>query len=153
MEKTNDRAGQSLLKATGVIMLIFGILGVLIYALGLAVLGGALYVTKGVFSVSQDLLGLGLLLAASLAELIAGALGVRAAKKPARAGAGLIVWGVLALLLGLAGTGQLLLRGASTPLWELLLGLVLGLAVPLVYLGAVRAFRRSVGETPQPKAP
>lgn len=136
MELQYDPAGKTLLKTTGVLMLIFGILGILIYALGLAVVVGVTYVTGGILSASEDLIGMGLLLAAALAELIAGILGVRAAKKPARAGKGLLVWGVLTLLLTLAGMGHVALRTTNAPLWELALGLVLGVVTPVVYLVA-----------------
>ena len=134
MENLYDPAGKTLLKTTGVIMLLFGVLGFLIYALGLAAVVGVTYVTSGIISASEDLIGMALLLAAALAELIAGILGSRAAKKPARAGKGLIVWGVLTLLLTLAGMGHIALRTTNAPLWELALGLVLGVVTPIVYL-------------------
>ena len=136
MELQYDPAGRTLLKTTGVIMLIFGILGILLYAAGLAAIIGVTYVTGGVFSGSTDLIGMGLLLAAALAELIAGILGCRAAKRPARAGKGLIVWGVLTLLLTLAGMLHIALRSVGAPVWELALGLVLGVVTPIVYLVA-----------------
>ena len=136
MELQYDPAGRTLLKITAVLMLIFGILGILIYALGLVAVVGVTYVTGGVFSGSADLIGMGLLLAAALAELIAGILGIRAAKKPTRAGKGLIVWGVLTLLLTLAGMLHIALRTSTAPLWELALGLVLGVVTPVVYLVA-----------------
>ena len=136
MDKLYDPAGRTLLKTTSVIMLLFGVLGFLIYALGLAAVIGVTYVTSGIISASEDLIGMGLLLAAALAELIAGVLGLRAAKKPARAGKGLLVWGVLTLLLTLAGMGHIALRTTNAPLWELALGLILGIVTPVVYLVA-----------------
>ena len=145
MENLYDPAGRSLLKITSVIMLLFGILGFLIYALGLAAVIGVTYVTSGIISASEDMIGMGLLLAAALVELIAGILGSRAAKKPARAGKGLIVWGVLTLLLTLAGMGHIALRTTNAPLWELALGLVLGVVTPIVYLAAAaRVLKGSV---------
>ena len=147
MENLYDPAGRTLLKTAGVIMLIFGILGVLIYALGLAAVIGVTYVTSGIISASEDLIGMGLLLAAAVAELIAGILGSRAAKKPARAGKGLIVWGVLTLLLTLAGMGHIALRTTNAPLWELVLGLILGVVTPVVYLvAAARVLKGPVYE-------
>ena len=134
MEYEYDPAGRSLLKITSVLMLIFGILGVLLYAAGLAAMIGVTYVTSGIFSASNDLIGMGLLLAAALTELIAGILGSRTAKRPARAGKGLILWGVLTLLLTLAGTLFIALRATNVPWWELALGLVLGIVIPIVYL-------------------
>ena len=160
MELQYDPAGRTLLKTTSVIMLIFGVLGVLIYALGLAAVIGVTYVTSGIISASEDLIGMGLLLAAALAELIAGSLGLRAAKKPVRAGKGLYVWGVLTLLLTLAGMGHIALRAANAPLWELALGLVLGVVTPVVYLvAAARVLKgpifeeESSDDTPEPENP
>ena len=134
MDKFYDPTGRTLLKTASVIMLIFGVLSFLIYALGLAAVIGVTYVTSGVFSGSEDLIGMGLLLAAALAEFIAGILGVRAAKKPSRAGKGLIVWGVLTLILTLAGMILIALRTTNAPIWELALGVVLGVVTPVVYL-------------------
>ena len=134
MELQYDPAGRTLLKTASVIMLVFGILGILIYAAGLTVVVGLTYATSGIFSASDDLIGMGLLLASAIAELIAGILGVRAAKKPNRAGRGLIVWGVLTLLLTLAGMIHIALRATGAPLWELALGVVLGVVTPIVYL-------------------
>ena len=150
MENLYDPAGRSLLKTASVIMLLFGILGFLIYALGLAAVVGVTYVTSGIISASEDLIGMALLLAAALAELIAGILGSRAAKKPARAGKGLIVWGVLTLLLTLAGMGHIALRTTNAPIWELALGLVLGVVTPVVYLvAAARVLKGPVYEEPE----
>ena len=137
MEQAYDPAGRTLLKITGVLMIVFGAFGLLIYTLGLAAVLGLSYATGGIFSASGDLIGMGLLLAGALVELIAGILGVRAAKKPARAGKGRYIWGALSLLLALAGMGHIALRvGSSAPVWELALGLVLGAVLPIVYLAA-----------------
>jgi hypothetical protein len=160
MELQYDPAGRTLLKTTGVIMLLFGVLGFLIYAVGLAAVIGVTYVTSGILSGSDDLIGMGLLLAAAVAELIAGILGLRAAKKPARAGKSLLVWGVLTLLLTLAGMGHIALRTTNAPLWELVLGLILGVVTPVVYLvAAARILKGPVYEdeeseqTPEPEDP
>ena len=147
MELLYNPAGRTLLRITGVLMIIFGVLGFFLYALGLVAVIGVTYITSGVFSGSADLVGMGLLLAAALAELIAGILGVKAAKKPARAGNGLIVWGALTLLLTLAGMLHIALRTSSAPIWELALGLVLGLVVPVVYLiAAARVLKGPIYE-------
>ena len=155
MEKVYDPAGRTLLKVTGVLMIVFGVFGLLIYAAGLAAVIGLTYATSGVFSGSNDLLGMSLLLAAALTELIAGILGVRAAKKPERTGMGRVFWCVLCLLLTLAGMGHIALRTAAAPRWELLLGMVLSVVVPVVYLVAVGRIRKGPvfepDETPQPE--
>ena len=137
MEQGYDPAGRTLLKITGVLMIVFGAFGLLVYTLGLAAVLGLSSATGGIFSASGDLIGMGLLLAGALVELITGILGFRAAKRPARAGKGRYVWGALSLLLALAGMGHIALRAsASAPVWELVLGLVLGTVLPIVYLVA-----------------
>lgn len=137
-----DPAGRTLLKVTGVLMVIFGVFGVLLYLFGLAAVIGLTYATSGIISGSGDLIGMGLLLAAALTELIAGILGLRAAKRPERAGKGLLFWGVLCLLLTLAGLGHIALRSAGAPGWELALGVLLGAVTPIVYLVAAARVRK-----------
>lgn len=144
MEERYDPTGRSLLRVTGVLMILFGIFGILLYLAGLVAVIVLNSATAGVFSASRDLIGMGLLLAGALAELIAGILGVKAAKRPARAGRGLTVWGLLCLLLSLAGMGHIALRAAvSTPWWELVLGLILSVVTPLVYLIGAAKLRRA----------
>ena len=62
-------------------------------------------------------------------------------------------WLLIILLLTLAGMGHIALRAAdSAPLWELILGLVLGVVTPVVYLvGAARL--QSPRTVPEPKTP
>lgn len=141
MDNTYDPLGMQLLKITGVIMIIFGAVGILLYLLGLAAIIGLTYATSGIFSSSTDLIGMGLLLVGAIVELIAGILGVRTAKKPEQAGKKLIVWGILSLILSLAGMGQIALRAIATPLWELVIGMVLVVVVPATYLYAVKRIR------------
>ena len=154
MEQAYDPAGRTLLKITGVLMIVFGAFGLLVYTLGLAAVLGLSYATGGIFSASGDLIGMSLLLAGALVELIAGILGVRAAKKPARAGKGRYIWGALSLLLALAGMGHIALRaGSSAPVWELALGLVLGAVLPIVYLAAAARLRQPLAPADSEAAP
>ena len=139
-------AEMTVLKIVSVLMIVFGALGILLYALGLAAVVGLTLATSGVFSASRDLFGMGLLLVGAIVELVTGALGSKAAKRPDRAGKALIVWGVLTLLLTLAGMVQIVLRTASVPWWELALGLVLGVVTPVVYLVAAARVKDSVSE-------
>ena len=142
-EAQYDPIGRSLLRAAGVLMILFGILGMLLYTLGLVAVIILNHATAGVFSAAGDLMGMSLLLAGALAELIAGILGKRAARKPERAGKGLIIWGLLCLLLSLAGMGHIALRAAGSALWwELALGLLLGVVTPLVYLFSANRLRK-----------
>ena len=145
MEQQYDPAGRSLLKICGVLMILFGILGGLIDLLGLAGIAGLAYATSGIFSAVNDLVGMGLLLAGAIVELITGILGVRAAKRPERAGKGRIVWGVLSLLLSLAGLIHIALRNVGAPWWGLCFGVALGAVLPAAYLiGAARLLRGPV---------
>ena len=130
----------TLLKLTGTLMLIFGILGSLLYAAFLAVFLAASYMTGSIFSGVTDVVGISLLLAAAVAELVSGALGMKAAKRSRRAGA-CLVWGAVTLVLTLAGIGCILLRLHNGAWWEAALAALLGVVTPAVYLYA--AARRS----------
>ena len=134
MEPKSIPACRTLLKISGVLMILFGVLCTLIYCLGLAGFAALNYATGGIFSVRSDLIGMALLLAAGIAELICGILGVRAAKRPERAGKGRLVWGVLCLLLSILSIGSIIVRNAGIPLWEPLTALILAAVVPIVYL-------------------
>lgn len=139
MNEVYDPKGVQLLKLSGLLMILFGALGCLLYTLGLAAVLGVSYVTSGIFKVSSDLWGMGLLLTGALVELIAGILGRKAASHPQRAGGHLYIWGILSMILSLAGLVDVLLRGGSLLHW---LSLPLSLAVPVVFLlGAAKILR------------
>ncbi len=138
MEPNYDPMGKSLMEISGILMLVFGIFGILIYTLGLALVIGLIFASNNAFSISKDLLGMAILLAGALAEFIAGILGVRSAKKPERTGKSRVVFGILCLLLTLAGLVHIAFRAAAPPWWQLAAGAVLGVVTPCVYLAAVR---------------
>ena len=140
-QPTTDTTGRSLLRLTGTLMLIFGILGVVIYAVFIAVLIAANKMTGGIFSFSADIAGMGLLFAAALAELISGVLGRKAAKAPEKAGR-CRVWGWITLILTLAGVGFILLRRPAGAWWQAIAAVVLGMVVPAVYLVGASRCRR-----------
>lgn len=147
MKPQSDLRGRSLLKTAGTLMTVFGALGVVLYLLALAGIAALRAATGGVFSASDDVIGVSLLFAGAVAELIAGILSLRAAKTPARAGKALSVLGGLTLLLALAGMGHIALRTGATPWWESALGLLLCVVVPCADLYAVyklKADRRAV---------
>ncbi len=133
--KNTDPMGRLLLKTAGILMIVFGAVGVLVYLALLGVLAGVAFVTDGIFSVSKDVVGMSLLSAASAVELIAGILGLKAVKKPERARV-CRVWGILALVLGLAALLSILLRGQDLGFW---LSIPLAAVTPVAYLiGASR---------------
>ena len=143
MKNTYISAEMSILKIVSVLMIVFGSLGILLYALGLAAVVGLTLSTSGVFSASRDLLSMALLLLGALVELVTGILGSKAARRPARAGKALIVWGILTLLLTLAGMVLVVLR-SSRPWWEYALGLTLSVVTPMVYLVFAARIRNSI---------
>ena len=142
MEQQYDPTARTLLRITGVLMIIFGSLGILLYLLGLAAVIGLTYATSGVFSSTNDLIGMGLLLVCAISELITGILGVRTVRKPERTGKKQTLWGILTLVLSLAAIGQIALRNTVTPLWELCVGMLLSVVVPVTYLYAVTQIRK-----------
>lgn len=146
-----DLTGVSLLKLTGSLMLIFGILGVLLYAGFTAVLIAANHITGGVFSGGKDIFGMSLLLAAALAELIGGVIGRKAAQVPAKAGK-CFFWGAAVIVLTLAGILHILLRMQSATRWEAILAAVLGIVTPLVYLIGAARVRRAARTPAQPES-
>ena len=152
MEQQVIPASRSLLRICGIIMIVFGVLCTLIYLLGFAGVFALNYATGGIFSANSDLIGMGLLAAAAIAELIAGILGNRAAKRPERAGKSLLVWGALCLLLAVAGIGSIVLRGASITLWQPIAALLLAAVVPIVYLVSAAKLLSGDDETPEDEA-
>ncbi len=114
--KNTDPMGRLLLKTAGILMLVFGIFGVLVYLALLGVLVGVNFVTDGVFSGAKDIVGMSLLLAASAAELTAGIKALKTLKRREKA-AGCRIWTVLALVLGLAALLHILLRGGDPGFW------------------------------------
>ena len=130
-----DPMGRLMLKTSGILMIVFGVFGVLVYLAVLGVLVGVTYVTDGIFSGTKDIIGMSLLLAASAVELIAGIRGVKAVKSPDRV-SGCRIRGILALILGLAAMLHILLRGQDPIFW---LGIPLTVVTPAAYLiGASR---------------
>lgn len=155
MKPQFDPTARRLLKIAGMIMLVFGVFGTVLYLLGLAGVLALNYATSGVFSVGSDLIGMGLLLLCAVAELTSGVLGLRSAKQPERAGRSLLVWSGLTLLLTLLGMGWIVFRSANLPWWELVLGLLLGVVTPAVYLSAAAKLRNPTvfDGAPQPHSP
>ena len=147
MKNTYISAEMSILKIVSVLMIVFGSLGILLYALGLAAVVGLTLSTSGVFSASRDLFSMALLLLGALVELVTGILGSKAARRPARAGKALIVWGILTLLLTLAGLVHIAFRAATPPWWQLAAGAALGVVTPTCYLFAAAKLRKTVSHT------
>lgn len=121
--------GTTILKVTGILMIIGGAVG---FIFGLLAIAGASLLQA---AVGSDL-NLGLLLFASVltvissvVSLIAGILGVKNAARPDKAGL-LIVFGVLTALFSVLGNVLTVMSGGAFSSTNL----VLGLALPVVYL-------------------
>ena len=125
-----DPLSRTLLKLTSILMTVFGVFGIVLYLLALGVLLGVNYMTAGVFSALQDIIGLSLLLAASIAELIGGRVGRKTLKNPQKASR-CRVWGILTLILGLAGLVHILVRSGNPAYW---VSIPLALVTPVLYL-------------------
>ena len=137
MEQQYDPLSRTLLKITSILMIVFGVFGLLLYVTALAVLAALGYVTAGMFSGTQDIIGISLLALASLAEFIGGILGVKTLRhpeKPRRCR----LWGILTLVLGLAGLVHILLRGENPVYW---ISIPLSLVTPVLYLMGASGMR------------
>lgn len=140
MERTYDPTGKALLRISGIVMIIFGIFGILLYAAALGLLLGVTYITDGIFSGTRDVIGISLLLAGALAELICGIVSVKGAKRPARARR-CLVWGILTLIITLAGLIHILLRDAHPMYWLII---PMAIVTPIVCLTGAAKLRRPI---------
>ncbi len=130
-----ERASGKMLKVAGILMIIGGGLGIILSI-----------VTLGASAALSALLGdeasLGLLYAAGIltllsaaVSLVAGILGVKYCRYPQKAGK-CMLWGILAIILTVAGQVFSLVAGNQFNFMSLLLGLVL----PIIYIvGVVQA--------------
>ena len=142
MEQTYDPAGKVLLRISSSLMIIFGILGILLYGAALGVLIGVTYFTDGIFSGTTDIVGISLLLLGGVLELISGILGVKAVNAPQKAGRCLF-WGIATLVISLAGLIHILLRNAAPLYW---LSLPLAVITPIAYVIGALKLRRPLSE-------
>lgn len=128
MEQTKTK-GTGFLKVTGILMIIFGglsiILGI-IAALGVAAL---VYISDGAASSALLYTSVTLLIVSAAAELVAGIIGIVNCKKPEKAGT-CIAWGIIVAVLCVAGTILESVGGSSFSVFSLISGLVL----PILYI-------------------
>jgi len=118
--------GSTLLKVTGILMIIGGAIA-LIFSI-LAIAGIALLAAAGASSGLLYAAG-ALALVSAVVELVAGILGVANCKKPEKAKT-CIVWGVLCALLSVASVVLTVVGGGDFSIVSLLLGL----ALPVLYI-------------------
>ena len=132
MEKQETNLAGRLLRGTGVIMIVFGVLETLLFAVLLAALLFVKTAILDLLSGTRELVGAGFFLGAGLTELVAGILGCRFAKRGTCKPACLIL-GLLCL--GCTVVSLILLGREADLLW---FGTMLLCAVvPVVYLVCV----------------
>lgn len=128
--------GKNFLKVTGILMIIFGAIA-LIFGI-IALLGVLALDAKGLLLIAV-ILGL----VSAVCEIIAGIVGVKNCNKPEKAGA-CIAWGVITLILALAGVVISILMGGSS-VSSIIVSIVSSIAIPVLYLIGAGLNKKSAG--------
>lgn len=119
--------GAGFLKVVGILMIIFGGIGIIVAIVALLGIGALNVLTSeaGV-SVNYGLAYVGAILSLLSAafELVAGILGVKNAKKPEKAGV-CMAWGIVVACMAVLGAVFTAVAGSDFPVFSLLLGLVM----------------------------
>lgn len=129
MNKNEQSRAEEVLRLSGGVMIGFGIVRIVLSTLLLLALLGLDYLTGSIFRTLPHLLGAAFLLASAVTEVVAGALGVKCAKRR-RGTVACLICGALCLALSVAAV---LLNLRAFPL-RIAVGLALSLVVPVVYL-------------------
>lgn len=133
MEQTTTK-GATLLKVTGILMIIGGAISVVMSIIAVAGIAAIAYLSDGAVSMGMLYASTALMAVGSVAELIAGILGVANSKKPEKAKT-CVVWGVIVAALSVAGIVLNAIGGGSFSAVSAVTGLVL----PVLYIiGAAR---------------
>ena len=133
MEQTTTK-GATLLKVTGILMIIGGAISIVMSIIAVAGIAAIAYLSDGAVSMGMLYASTALMAVGSVAELIAGILGVANSKKPEKAKT-CVVWGVIVAALSVAGIVLNAIGGGSFSAVSAVTGLVL----PVLYIiGAAR---------------
>lgn len=133
MEQTTTK-GATLLKVMGILMIIGGAISVVMSIIAVAGIAAIAYLSDGAVSMGMLYASAALMAVGSVAELIAGILGVANSKKPEKAKT-CVVWGVIVAALSVAGIVLNAIGGGSFSAVSAVTGLVL----PVLYIiGAAR---------------
>ena len=129
-----EAKGSGFLKVTGILMIIFGSIAIIVGIVAIAGIAALAYISDGELS-SGLLYTAGVLgLVSAVVQLIAGIIGVKNCKKPEKAKT-CIVWGILVIALCVIGSILNVVGGSDFSVSSLLIGLVL----PVLYIiGAVK---------------
>lgn len=136
MEQTTKGAG--FLKVTGILMIIGGALAMILSIIAILGIAALVYISSGESSSGLLYASGALMLVSSVAELVAGIIGVKNCKKPEKAGA-CIGWGIVVAVLCVAGTVLNSVGGGEFSVVSLVTGLVL----PVLYI--IGAFKNKQG--------
>ena len=125
--------GAGFLKVTGILMIIFGALSIIVSIIAAIGVAALLLISDGAVSSTLLYTAVTLLIVSAVAELVAGIIGVVNCKKPEKAGT-CIAWGIVVAVLCVAGTILQSVGGGSFSVFSL----ISGLALPVLYIiGAV----------------
>lgn len=125
--------GAGFLKVTGILMIIFGALSIIVSIIAAIGVAALLLISDGAVSSTLLYTAVTLLIVSAVAELVAGIIGVVNCKKPEKAGT-CIAWGIIVAVFCVAGTILQSVGGGSFSVFSL----ISGLALPVLYIiGAV----------------
>ncbi|MBQ3552594.1 MAG: hypothetical protein IJA35_05540 [Clostridia bacterium] len=129
-----EAKGAGFLKVTGILMIIGGAISIILAIIAILGIAALAYISDGEISLGL-LYAAGILsLVSAIAQLVAGIVGVKNAKRPEKAQT-CIIWGIIVALLCVAGSVLTVVGGDAFPVASLLIGLVL----PVLYIiGAVK---------------
>lgn len=127
MEQTTKGAG--FLKVTGILMIIGGVFAIILSIIAILGIAALTYLSNGEISSVLLYASGALMLVSSVAELVAGIIGVKNCKKPEKAGT-CIDWGIVVAVLCIAGTILNSIGGGEFSV----LSLVTGLVLPVLYI-------------------
>ena len=149
MEKTKT-AGTGFLKVTGILMIVFGAIAIVVTGIGIAAVGviekmaNSLASMEGITvdealaeqGVSLGLLYMGMILSlvGAIVQLVAGIIGIKNCRRPEKAQT-CLVWGVLVALFAVAGSILTPIAGGDFNILSLFTGLV----IPVLFIiGALK---------------
>lgn len=132
--ENNTAKGSGFLKVTGILMIIFGSIALIVSIVAILGIAALAYISSGEMS-SALLYTAGILsLISAVAEFVTGILGVKNCKRPEKAGT-CIAWGIIVIVLSVAGSILTVVGGDSFPVFSFLLGMVMPV---LFIIGAVK---------------
>lgn len=137
MDATNKPAGSTLLKVTGILMIIGGAISVILAIFALVGLGATLSLFEGQGLTALIVISVLFTCIAAALELIAGIIGVQNCDKPEKAQL-CFIFGIIVLAIAVIARVIDFLYG-TTSIWSSLISLALGVVLPILYiLGALR---------------